>query len=39
MENKDIKKIDDRNVILNFYSEIKKQYIDIELPQDIYNFI
>ncbi len=24
--------------MLNFYSEIKKQYIDIELPQDIYNF-
>ena len=23
----DIKKIDDRNVILNFYSEIKKQYL------------
>ena len=35
----DIKKIDDRSVILNFYSEIKKQYIDIELPQDIYNFL
>lgn len=35
----DIKKIDDRSVILNFYSEIKKQYVDIELPQDIYNFL
>lgn len=35
----DIKKIDDRSVILNFYSEMKKQYIDIELPQDIYNFL
>ena len=35
----DIKKIDDRSVMLNFYSEIKKQYIDIELPQDIYNFL
>lgn len=35
----DIKKIDDRSVILNFYSDIKKQYIDIELPQDIYNFL
>ncbi len=35
----DIRKIDDRSVILNFYSEIKKQYIDIELPQDIYNFL
>lgn|GEM_PF-4296652 len=35
----DIRKIDDSSVILNFYSEIKKQYIDIELPQDIYNFL
>lgn len=35
----DVKKVDDRSVILNFYSEIKKQYIDIELPQDIYNFL
>ena len=32
-------KIDDRNVILNFYSDEKKQYIDIELPQDTYNFL
>lgn len=35
----DIRKIDDRSVMLNFYSEMKKQYIDIELPQDIYNFL
>lgn len=35
----DIKKIDDRSIILNFYSDIKRQYIDIELPQDIYNFL
>ena len=35
----DIKKIDDRSVILNFYSDMKKQYVDIELPQDIYNFL
>lgn len=35
----DVKKIDDRNVILNFYSDMKKQYVDIELPQDIYNFL
>lgn len=34
----DIKKIDDRSVLLNFYSDVKKQYIDIELPQDVYNF-
>jgi hypothetical protein len=34
----DIKKIDDRSVMLNFYSDMKKQYIDIELPHDIYNF-
>ena len=32
-------KIDDRNIILNFYSDMKKQYIDIELPMDIYNFL
>lgn len=37
--NSDIKKIDDRSVMLNFYSETKKQYIDIELPQDIFNFL
>lgn len=35
----DIKEIDDRSVVLNFYSEMKKQYIDIELPQDVYNFL
>lgn len=35
----DIRKIDDRSVILNFYSETKRQYVDIELPQDIYNFL
>lgn len=35
----DIKKIDDRSVILNYYSGVKKQYIDIELPQDSYNFL
>lgn len=33
------KTIDDRSVILNFYSDVKKQYIDIELPADIYNFL
>lgn len=32
-------KIDDRNVILNYYSQAKRQYIDIELPQDIYNYL
>ena len=35
----EIVKIDDRNIILNFYSDEKKQYVDIELPQDIYNFL
>ena len=33
------KTIDDRSVILNFFSETKRQYIDIELPADIYNFL
>lgn len=31
-------KIDDRSVILNYYSDVKKQFIDIELPADMYNF-
>lgn len=35
----DVKKIDERSVILNYYSDIKKQYIDIEMPADIYNFL
>ncbi len=30
--------IDDRSIILNFYSNIKKQYVEMELPADIYNF-
>ena len=33
------KRIDERNVLLNFYSDERKQYIDIELPQEIYNFL
>jgi hypothetical protein len=37
--NSDIQRIDERNVLLNFYSDEKQQYIDIELPQDIYNFL
>lgn len=32
-------KIDERNVILNYYSDTQKQYIDMELPQEIYNFL
>lgn len=35
----DVNKIDDRNILLNFYSDSKKQYIDISLPHDIYNFL
>lgn len=35
----DIKKIDDRNVILNYFSDTHKQFIDIELPAEIYNFL
>ena len=34
-----IHKIDDRNVILNYYSDTIKQFADIELPYDIYNFL
>ena len=33
------KRIDERNVLLNFYSDERNQYIDIELPQEIYNFL
>lgn len=33
------KTIDDRSVILNFFSDAKRQYIVIELPADIYNFL
>lgn len=34
-----IKEIDDRSVILNYYSEQKKQYMDIALPAGSYNFL
>lgn len=34
-----ITKIDERSVIFNYYSEQKKQYVDIELPQEIFNFL
>lgn len=37
--NSETHRIDDRNVILNFFSDTKKQYIDLELPQTIYNFL
>ena len=35
----EIVKIDDRSVILNFFSDERKQFVDIELPQDTYNFL
>lgn len=35
----DIQQVDDKNVILNYYSDIKKQYLDMELPAEIYNFL
>ncbi len=35
----DIRKVDDRNIILNYYSDAHKQYIDIELPMEVYNFL
>lgn len=35
----DIQRIDERSVILNYYSDSKKQFMDIELPADIYNFL
>ena len=35
----EVHKIDDRSVILNYYSDAKQQLLDIELPSDIYNFL
>jgi len=35
----EVQKIDDRNVIINYYSDAHKQFIDIELPAEIYNFL
>ena len=32
-------RIDERSVILNYYSDVKQQLIDIELPADCYNFL
>lgn len=32
-------RIDERSVILNYYSDEHKQYMDIELPHDIFNFL
>jgi len=34
-----IQQVDDKNVILNYYSDAKGQYMDIELPAEIYNFL
>ena len=35
----EVHKIDDRSVVLNYYSDAKQQYMDMELPADIYNFL
>lgn len=35
----EIVKIDDRSVILNYFSKAKNLLLDIELPADIYNFL
>ena len=35
----DVHKIDDRSVMLNYYSDLRGQYMDLELPNDIYNFL
>ena len=32
-------RVDDRNVILNYYSDAHRQFMDIELPSDSYNFL
>lgn len=35
----EIQRIDDRSVILNYFSDVRKQYIDIVLPADSFNFL
>lgn len=35
----EITKIDDRSIILNYYSQQHKQFVDIELPQEMFNFM
>lgn len=35
----EVHKIDDRSVILNYYSDVKQQFMDMELPANIYNFL
>lgn len=37
--NSTMQRIDERSVILNYYSPEYKQFKDIELPADIYNFL
>lgn len=37
--NSQAQRIDDRSVILNYFSEKNKQYMDVEFPADIYNFL
>ena len=34
-----INSIDDRSIILNYYSDKNKQYMDMELPADSFNFL
>ncbi len=33
------KRIDERSIIFNYYSEKNKQYMDVEFPQESYNFL
>lgn len=35
----EVHKIDDRSVIINYYSDMKRQFMDVELPANIYNFL
>lgn len=35
----EVTKIDDRSIILNYYSQQHKQFVDIELPQEMFNFM
>ena len=35
----EITKIDDRSIILNYYSQQHKQFVDIVLPQEMFNFM
>ena len=34
-----IQQINDKNVLLNYYSDMRKQFLDMQLPSEAYNFL